>query len=144
MATNHICITTLSRSAIFLWNAFWEESRSLAGVPIAISCHDSRVSNDFFAVLKHSDRVCVVDLEIVGSRQWEQVVPAIQEPLPVLTHLKLSGYVDVPVPASGFLDGSVPCLQNLHLQGIPFPELPVSFLIGLWPRFSPTQLYTPD
>lgn len=43
---------------------------------------------------------------------------------PVLTHLELSGFVDVPALPGTFLGGSAPCLRHLCLASIPFPELP--------------------
>ena len=55
----------------------------------------------------------------------EHVVAVMQVPFPVLTLLEFSGpYVDVPALPGGFLGRSAPCLQHLHLNGIPFSELP--------------------
>ncbi|KAH9035133.1 hypothetical protein EDB83DRAFT_2318820 [Lactarius deliciosus] len=71
-------------------------------------------------------------------RMWEwrklcgNVVAAMQGPFPVLTCLELATEyslgVDVPVLPSGFLGGSIPCLQQLVLYRVPFPELPTLLL----------------
>jgi hypothetical protein len=52
-----------------------------------------------------------------------------QVPFPILTHLDIysrGGYV--PVLPTEFLGGSAPCLQNIPLDGIPFPTLPTLLL----------------
>ncbi|KAI9428933.1 hypothetical protein H4582DRAFT_183062 [Lactarius indigo] len=99
---------------------------------IAISYGILNGEDDAVALLKHPGRVRLVDLSIASSR-LEKVVAAMQEPFPVLTHLKLFACVDlpdVPVPVlpSGFLGGSTPCLQQVHICHIPFPELPALLL----------------
>ncbi|KAH9171381.1 hypothetical protein EDB89DRAFT_1907058 [Lactarius sanguifluus] len=100
--------------------------------PIAISYGILDDEDDAITLLKHPGRVRFVDLSIASS-QLEKVVAAMQEPFPVLTHLKLFACVDlpdvpVPVLSSGFLGGSAPCLQQVHVCHIPFPELPTLLL----------------
>jgi hypothetical protein len=98
--------------------------------PIAMSyCHPKyEDEDDAITLLKHSDRVHFISLSLY-SLQLGKVVAAMQEPFPLLTHLKLSAGIDVPVlPAGGFLVGSAPCLRLLELDGIPFPELPMHLL----------------
>ena len=104
--------------------------------PISISYH--LPNGDFLqpeghvvelvAALEHSDRVYHVELEITTSG-IEEVVAMMQVPFPVLTHLELNGYVEVPVLPGGFLGhrylgGSASCPRHLRLAGIPFPESP--------------------
>jgi hypothetical protein len=79
--------------------------------------------DDIIAVLEHSGRVHVIDLEDVSSPQLEKLSAAMQEPLPELTRLELSSYGEV-VLHDSFLGGSAPRLQFLHLFGVPFPGLP--------------------
>lgn len=78
---------------------------------------------ELIAALEHPDRVHHVDLVITTSGV-EGVVAMMQVPFPVLTHLELSGFVDVPALPGTFLGGSAPCLRHLCLASIPFPELP--------------------
>jgi hypothetical protein len=48
-----------------------------------------------------------------------------QEPFTELTRLRLSSTDgDMPVLPGTFLGGSAPCLQDVLLDGIPFPSLP--------------------
>ncbi|KAH9164803.1 hypothetical protein EDB89DRAFT_2077549 [Lactarius sanguifluus] len=97
-------------------------------LPIAIhyNCNDVLTPNDdgLFAALEHPDRVRYVDLCLTGPRSREMAM-AMQEPFPELTHLTLrvefGGLLSLP---SGFMGGSAPRLQHMHLEGILFPELP--------------------
>ena len=88
---------------------------------------ESGVDN-LVAVLEHNDRICEFSLWNVLSLQLEKVLAAMQQPFPVLTHLQLQNLqpedeTAVIVPDS-FLGGSVPRLQTLFLDRIPFPGLP--------------------
>ncbi len=51
-----------------------------------------------------------------------------QEPFPVLTVLQLMSMDQIhrnpPALPDEFLGGSAPCLQEIELDGIPFPALP--------------------
>ena len=139
MATNHMYITTLSRSAYLLhkWIALQGGSQSLASVsyhhylssssdhrfPEADDDHDV----ELIAALEHPDRVHRVDLNITNSGA-EEVFAVMQVPFPVLTHLELIGYVNVPVLPGGFLGGSAPCLQHLRIEEVSFPDLPTLLL----------------
>ena len=75
------------------------------------------------AALKSRDRISTIDFEGVPGLLWKPVF-AMTEPLPVLTSLRLHlWHEDIqPLPDS-FLGGSCPRLQELHLNGIPFPGL---------------------
>ncbi|KAI9437229.1 hypothetical protein H4582DRAFT_1958738 [Lactarius indigo] len=76
-----------------------------------------------FAVLKHRGRIHHVDLSLMGL-QLARVATVMQEPFPALTHLTLRCEDKrPPTLPSGFLGGSAPCLQYMHLTGIPFPAL---------------------
>ena len=88
---------------------------------------ESGVDN-LVAVLEHNDRICEFSPWNVLSLQLEKVLAAMQQPFPVLTHLQLQNLqpgdeTAVIVPDS-FLGGSVPRLQTLFLDRIPFPGLP--------------------
>jgi hypothetical protein len=80
--------------------------------------------DNLIAALEHPDRVRYFGLDITGS-QLGKMVTLMQVPFPILTHLKiLSGRGYVSVFPTEFLGGSAPCLQNIRLNGIPFPTLP--------------------
>ncbi|KAI9435967.1 hypothetical protein H4582DRAFT_1966508 [Lactarius indigo] len=80
--------------------------------------------DSLFAVLERHDQIRHVNLSLTGPRLTE-VVAAMQVPFPALTHLTLRCRDERPAPLRiGFLGGSAPCLQYMHLEGIPFPALP--------------------
>ena len=82
--------------------------------------------NNIVAVFEHSDRICLLNLDNIRSRQLEIVLVAMQQSFPVLTRIALhskDGETAPVVPAS-FLGGSAPQLQFLSLERIPFPGLP--------------------
>ena len=76
------------------------------------------------AALRHSNRVCHVDLCVTGSL-LETMVTVMQKPFPVLAHIKILLTVGVvAVLPDGFLGGSAPRLQKIHLHNLSFPALP--------------------
>ncbi|KAH9039231.1 hypothetical protein EDB84DRAFT_1650996 [Lactarius hengduanensis] len=89
--------------------------------PIAISYGILDDEDAAITLLKHPDRVRFVDLSIASSR-LEKVVAAMQEPFPVLTHLKLFACVDlpdVPVPNYQRFFCRLCDLVSLQLDNIP-------------------------
>jgi hypothetical protein len=83
-----------------------------------------RSMDNIIAALERTDRVSQIDLENVNSPDMDVVLAAMQQPFPELTDLKLWSIDEiVPVPDS-FLGGSVPRLEHLSLNRIPFPGLP--------------------
>ncbi|KAH9164282.1 hypothetical protein EDB89DRAFT_2078116 [Lactarius sanguifluus] len=83
--------------------------------------------DSLLAALEHHGRIRHVDLSLTDPRLTE-VVTAMQVPFPALTHLTLRCGDKRPAPLCiGFLGGSAPCLQYMHLTGIPFPVLPPLF-----------------
>ncbi len=80
------------------------------------------------AALEHRDRVCYLFVDVTGL-QLEKIATAIQKPFPVLTDLIIvkrdEGALVLP---DGFLGGSAPCLQQIHLHGIHYPALPTLLL----------------
>ena len=85
--------------------------------------------DNIIAALEHPSRVCEVRLLAVTGSQSERIAAIMQEPFPALTHLLLSSkYRNVPVLPREFLGRSAPCLQELKLDGIPFPALPILLL----------------
>ncbi|KAI9435977.1 hypothetical protein H4582DRAFT_2100059 [Lactarius indigo] len=99
--------------------------------PFPIAIHYNRngslTPNDedsVFAALEHPGRVRYIDLRLIGHRS-EDMVMAMQEPFPELTHLTLQvGFGGRLALPSGFLGGSAPRLRHIHLEGILFPKLP--------------------
>ena len=80
------------------------------------------------AVLKHSDRICYVNLKVEGS-MLGRISEAMQKPFPVLTYLEVrSRNGTAPALPAKFLGGSALSLHRIHLEGIPFPALPTLLL----------------
>jgi hypothetical protein len=121
--------------------------------PIAISYRRGvDDDNDVIALLKHSNRVRLISLFLTSS-QLGNVVAVMQETFSALTDLELCTSVDLPdelVLPGGFLGGSAPCLQEVYLDGIPFPELPTLLLsshdiVSLHlDRIPPTGYFSPE
>ena len=83
---------------------------------------------DFAAAIVHPNRVCEFNLFRLTRSQLPRLVSAMQEPFPVLIHLKLrlddgDGRPVLALPEE-FLGGYAPRLQYLELESIPFPALP--------------------
>ncbi|KAN0128324.1 hypothetical protein V8E53_005855 [Lactarius tabidus] len=86
--------------------------------------------DDVIAALGHPDRVNSVYLWL-SRQQLRKIAMVMQEPFPALRHLSLSTDIlsnDIPVLPHEFLGRSAPCLQTIHLSGIPFPALPALLL----------------
>src|SRR6266702_4521181 len=80
--------------------------------------------DSLFAALEHPGRIRHVDLSLTGL-QLREVATVMQVPFLALTHLIIRWKDEnPPVLPSGFLGGSAPCLQYMHLEGILFPALP--------------------
>ena len=81
------------------------------------------------AALEHTSCVCEIWLRSATGAQLSRIAVVIQEPSPALTHFILqSKDRNVPVVPSQFLGQSVPCLQELSLDAIPFPALLILLL----------------
>jgi hypothetical protein len=96
-------------------------------LPIVISVYNLQMwdVDNIVKALRHNDRVFQLDLFDTTSRQLEKVLGAMQQPFPELTCLQLMLKDETsPVIPASFLGGSVPLLQSLNLNGIPFPGLP--------------------
>jgi hypothetical protein len=87
--------------------------------------HPSCGMDNVIAALKHSHRVCEIELWRVPSLLSEKVLAAMQVPFSALTDLRLASKDEPsPVVPDSFLGGSTPHLRNLSLRSIPFPGLP--------------------
>ena len=83
------------------------------------------VTNNDVAALKLHDRVSQIRLFNFSNITWERYAPSMQYLFPMLTHLCLQPYSPIKeIISDSFLRGSAPCLQDLLLDGIPFPALP--------------------
>lgn len=82
--------------------------------------------DNILATLEHHDRVCDIRVTNISSSLWEEALPLIQKPFPVLTDLNLQyrGSRTLSVIPNLFLGGSAPRLRRLNLECIPFPGLP--------------------
>jgi hypothetical protein len=110
------------RKKLGIWPAF----------PIALdftSWHLTPNDEDIaITTLVHSDRVSCIKIFLTGL-QLEKMVMVMLEPFPLLTRLKIySTDRSAPVLPDGFLGGSAPRLQEVHLDGISFPALPTLLL----------------
>jgi hypothetical protein len=95
--------------------------------PIVIGQYDppARGVDSILAALGHKDRVCEIVFRHISSSLWENALPAMQVPLPALTHLDLvSEDETMPVVPDSFLEGSAPRLRSVYMTRIPFPGLP--------------------
>jgi hypothetical protein len=80
--------------------------------------------DNVIAELKHSDRICQIDLQCDTTLQIENLLTAMQVPFPELAVLYLYvGSSHGPVLPDSFLGGSAPRLRSLGLDSIPFPGL---------------------
>jgi hypothetical protein len=95
-------------------------------LPIVVSGFGVRDVDDMVAALEHNDRIVMVDLLQLPSSQLEKVLAAMQQPLPAVTSLVLGiqEYETAPVAPDSFSGGSAPRLEELWLNGVPFPGLP--------------------
>ena len=94
-------------------------------LPLIVICDGRAESVDnIIAVLEHSDRVCQILTSLKRSDDLEKLSGAMQVPFPELTFLGLDGNQMVSALPDAFLGGSAPRLENLWLEGIPFPGLP--------------------
>ncbi|KAH9170292.1 hypothetical protein EDB89DRAFT_1325058 [Lactarius sanguifluus] len=103
--------------------------RHLPLFPIVISFLDSnfesRDQDNLLAALVYRDRVRVIDINLPDSESlFEDLVTEMQEPFPVLTHLRFESDVNMPPLPDTFLGGSAPRLQTIYMSGIPFPAAP--------------------
>ena len=108
--------STPARDALDFWPA----------LPLVIECYNTAQNVDnIIAVLEHSNRVCDIYHRGLERSYLEKLSAAMQVPFPELTDLKLwsSGNTVSALPDS-FLGGSVSRLEDLRLEGIPFPGLP--------------------
>ena len=108
-----------ARKSLDVWPAF----------PLLIQGTVSETSeDDVIALLKHSDRICQIDLECDSSWFYiEKILTAMQVPFPELTVLRLSSsllYTFLLFLPDSFLGGSAPRLRSLDLTFAPFRGLP--------------------
>ena len=108
---------TPARDHLDIWPAF----------PLFIECYGTYPTehvDNIIAVLERSDRVCQINLGVLGSH-LDKISAAMQEPFPELTHLELWSYNETEaVLPDSFLGGSAPRLQFLLLERISYPGLP--------------------
>jgi hypothetical protein len=120
-------------------------------LPIVVSQHALKPEGvqNIVAALKHTDRVCGINLDRISYWVLDKVLAVMQQPFPALKDLYLvsntaeSGTRKIP---DSFLGGSTPHLRSLQLGGIEFQGLSNLLLsavslvtLSLWsvPRFVP-------
>ena len=101
----------------------------LQAFPIVVSFLDDHFGDNdkdnIIAALQHRDRVQAIEMKVPHS-VFEELSTAMQEPLPVLTHLRLISYpfAAMPIIPDTFLSGHAPRLQTIFIAGISFPAAP--------------------
>ena len=105
--------------------------------------------DNVIAALEHADRVCDLQLKAISSKLGK-VATVMRDPFPVLTRLYISSDGTAQVFPGGFLGGSAPSLQTVHLDGIPFPSFPTFLMsasdlvtLQLW-RIPPAGYISPE
>ena len=95
-------------------------------LPLFIQCSERAGSVDnIVAVLERSDRACDIHLIYLERSDLGKLSAAMQVSFPELTDLRLLWIGEtVSVIPDSFLGGSAPRLEDLWLDGIPFPGLP--------------------
>jgi hypothetical protein len=87
--------------------------------------------HNIIAALEHPNRVSSLKLHTFDLLDMKvtNILAAMQEPFPVLTHLDIGlDRDDVPVLSAEFLGGSAPRLQEITLSFFPYPALPTLLL----------------
>ncbi len=82
--------------------------------------------DNILATLEHHNRVCQIVIRNISSSRWENALPLMQKPFPILTDLELE-FLDertASIIPDSFLGGSAPRLRNFQLKSIPFLGLP--------------------
>ncbi|KAH9167647.1 hypothetical protein EDB89DRAFT_1909823 [Lactarius sanguifluus] len=101
----------------------------LATFPIVISFRRPYLrgsdEDNLSAALEHHNRVRVFELKLPYTL-FKELATVMQEPFPALTHFwfEWDNWDAMPPLPDTFLGGSAPCLQTIHISGIPFPAAP--------------------
>jgi hypothetical protein len=95
-------------------------------LPIVVWVYDDLGDLDnTIAALGHTERICAIYLWLLQKYHSEDILAAMQQPFPTLTHLVLGFSGDIaPLHPDSFLGGSAHRLQLLTLNHVPFPGLP--------------------
>ena len=96
-------------------------------LPIVISAqnvHSEEDMTNVISALRHHNRVCKIHYSGQFQDSFLGEFAAMDEPFPELTSLTLSSFgQNVPVLPDSFLEGSVPRLRSLYLNGISYPSI---------------------
>ena len=112
--------TTPARDTLYVWPA----------LPLVILWYGHRTGSvdNIIVGLERRDRVCKIYLANVQSSVLEILLTEMQQPFPelssLLLHSKVENVETLPVVPDLFLGGSAPRVEDLELNGIPFPGLP--------------------
>ena len=96
-------------------------------LPIVLCIHEmwDKSNSNILAALEHIDRICEFDIYGVPRRQLENILAAMQQPFPALTHPYLRSEDETaPIIPESFLSGSAPRLRTIYLDGAAFLGLP--------------------
>ncbi|KAH9970517.1 hypothetical protein BGW80DRAFT_1329751 [Lactifluus volemus] len=98
-------------------------------VPPHITTSGPQDENNVIVALKHSERICELDLTIAKTL-WSTSDVSMSAPFPALEHLRLRSQEKIRHLAlpEQFLGQSTPRLRDIHLTSIAFPTLPMHLL----------------
>ena len=88
---------------------------------------DPQDRENIIAAVQHRDRISEIFIADINSTVLQDLVSALSEPVPALTHFYLrSSRLSESVQGlpEAFLGGSAPLLKSFTLRGIPFPTFP--------------------
>ena len=97
-------------------------------LPVAVrySFDEEGDEKNIIAALKHHHRVSWIVFKGLTSNVLERLTAVMQEPFPALIGLRLESSGEMgPIIPNALLGGSSPQLQNVFLEGMAFPSLPI-------------------
>ena len=108
---------------------FWPDLPIAISFPIVSRRLAPEDENNVIVALKHSERICELDLTIAKAL-WSKSDVSMRAPFPALEHLRLRSQDKIRqlVLPEQFLGGSTPRLRDIHLTSIAFPTLPMHLL----------------
>lgn len=109
--------TTPTRASLDIWPPF-----PITVICRSLSAEDEQGVENITAAVERIDRVSQIVIDEIDDSAFERLIPAMDEPFPVLTDFCLESSEMSTVLPERFLGGSAPLLRRLILWGTPFPS----------------------